>query len=273
MSFPGTHVNILKFEPVPYLNNKNNIVEVKTVKITQTMNYKHPEQVHYMFKSNQPKFQPRQNSTSYDKMVREFEYFDFGSQFKLMPPVGYEGIRPQLAMSAPSEQELTPIFFTAMKNRRLRTKDIEKLKYAYRCSQSWLEESTDMTSNSSNVYRFDKAILEELPHHTHRYETIKYITSRFDSYDEYHQLGTSKNPNVNVRPGMLTKVYAYRIIERYVTDKGAKIQQYLCLTSEGFIKPPQLLIDCMRITNKGNRNLICPIPHRDYTIYLPMYMN
>ena len=37
---------------------------------------------------------------------------------------------------------------------------------------------------------------------------------------------------------MLTKVYAYRIIERYVTDKGAKIQQYLCLTSEGFIKPP-----------------------------------
>ena len=43
---------------------------------------------------------------------------------------------------------------------------------------------------------------------------------------------------MNVRPGIVTKIYAYRIIERCDIDNGVKIKQHLCLTDQGFIKPP-----------------------------------
>jgi len=72
---------------------------------------------------------------------------------------------------------------------------------------------------------------------------------------------------------MLTDVYAYRIVERFIGDAGDIIKQHLCLTNQGFLKPSQLLLDCMRITKKDNPSLICPVPHRDYTIYVPMYLN
>ena len=52
MSFPGTRINILKFDPIPHFNERTKRNEVKIVKITQKMNYKPPEQVHYIFKNN-----------------------------------------------------------------------------------------------------------------------------------------------------------------------------------------------------------------------------
>ena len=95
-----------------------------------------------------------------------------------------------------------------------------------------------MTDNSSDLYRFDEATEKQ---QQHRSKIIRHIASRFDAHDEYYQSGT--NPNANVRPGMLTKVYAYRIIERYNIDQSTKIKKNLCLTDQGFIKPPQLFID------------------------------
>ena len=95
-----------------------------------------------------------------------------------------------------------------------------------------------MTDHSSSLYKLDQAVENQ---QQHRSDIIRHIASRFDAHDQYYQPGT--NPNVNVRPGIVTKIYAYRIIEQCDIDNGVKIKQHLCLTDQGFIKPPQLLID------------------------------